>query len=120
MNPIPYLDRACGIAFSIDIPTQRYSIAALGLRADGRLVHASNKATRPRTSVVRIKESHAEHRLAIKLDQGAVVFVARSSAEGHWTMAKPCANCEKCLRRAKVRKVYYTIARGEYGVLHLR
>jgi len=120
VNPIGYLDRACGIAFAISKADQPYHLAALGLRADGKLVHATNKAVRaPSKFPERIQETHAEYRLCKKIDVGATVFVARSTAYGEWAMSKPCETCERAMRLARVKKVYYTIARGEYGVLKL-
>lgn len=53
---------------------------------------------------------HAEIRALGKIanPKGATLYVARVDAHGRWATAKPCRNCEAALRRAGVKKVYYT------------
>jgi deoxycytidylate deaminase len=45
--------------------------------------------------------------------------VVRIGDKGVWMPSKPCENCERCMRRKGVKKVFYSIAEGEYGVLIL-
>lgn len=41
--------------------------------------------------------------------QGGVLIVARVSPKGEQAMSKPCVNCQKALKDAGIKKVYYTI-----------
>ncbi len=96
---------------------QGYYLAAIGVRRDGALVHATNKAQLA-NGFVPVPSTHAEARLCRKLDAGAEVYVARVTRDGLWAMSRPCEGCEAALRARRVRRVYYTIGPGEYGVLH--
>ncbi len=49
----------------------------------------------------------------------AKVFSYRFGNNGKWTMAKPCANCEKYLRDNGVKVVYYTNFNGELEKMKL-
>jgi cytidine deaminase len=90
-----------------------FIFGAIGIRNDGRMVKALNGPT-----VSPSKQAHAEARLARKLDVGSEVYVARVLIiSGDFAMAKPCHNCERILRSVGVKRVYYTIGPGEYGIL---
>lgn len=119
MNPVPLLCRAARAAAKIST-RQEHRLAAVGLRADGAVVTATNKAVRivtPRgVEGKKLWHSHAEARLCRKLDAGAVVFVARVRQDG-WAMARPCARCLSLLRMRRVSAVYFTVAADEYGVV---
>jgi len=91
-----------------------FLLGAVGRRADGALVRASNGP-----APVPMPCAHAEARLARKLDVGAEVWVARVTASGEMAMAKPCADCQRTLRRAGVRRVTYSAGEGKRGVLLL-
>lgn len=46
-----------------------------------------------------------------KMDlEGATIYIARSAlSDGAPLMSKPCENCQKFLKKAGIKKVYYTI-----------
>lgn len=89
---------------------RNFRVGSIGIRGDGKLVRSYNGAPKFPTP-----EHHSEGRLCRKLDRGAIVFVARVTKDGLWAMSKPCADCERAMRRAYVKKVYYTIGPNEYG-----
>ena len=94
--------------------SQHFRLGAAGKRADGALVASFNGAQeQPRW------QHHAEARLCRKLTPKSIVAVARVLADGSWAMSRPCKNCETCLRRIGVKRVYYTIAPNEFGILIL-
>jgi tRNA(Arg) A34 adenosine deaminase TadA len=97
---------------------QGFYLAAVGVRSDGAIVQATNKATRGGYNKS-VPATHAETRLCRKLDAGAVVYVARVLENGVWGLARPCSRCRARMRSQKVRRVYYTIGPGEYGILDL-
>lgn len=80
-----------------------FKLAAIGIRSDGRIVHASNGPTPYRND-----QAHAEARLAKKLDVGSTVIVVRVRPDGRLAMAKPCKSCELILKSRGVRKVYFS------------
>lgn len=91
-----------------------FYLGAIGIRSDGVMVKSANGPT-PEPH----PESHAEVRMAKKLDVGSTVYVARVVATGDFAMAKPCRNCERYLKNKGVKTVYYTIANNEFGRLIL-
>lgn len=97
-----------------------YLIGAVGIREDGRMVHARNEAildTETFYVYKRFPESHAEARLTRKLGFGATVYVARTSRrDGTLVMARPCECCRKILKSCRVERVFYTINENEWGV----
>lgn len=95
---------------------RQFCLCAVAERNDGTTVMAVNLpvADGPRPY------AHAEARLSRKLDRGATVFVARTTATGAWANARCCEDCERALRNAYVKRVYYTVGPGEYGVLRLK
>lgn len=95
---------------------QGYYLAAVGVRRDGALAHATNKAMRA-NGYLPVPSTHAEARLCRKLDASAEVYVARVVGDGSWAMSRPCERCRLALVARRVRRVYYTIAPGEYGVM---
>lgn len=94
-----------------------YVLAAIVVCADGR-AWALN-----RTSLVgRSPSHHAEVRALRRLGgihraRGATVYVARSTADGAFANARPCADCERFLRCAGVARVVYTAGDGEFGTI---
>lgn len=109
------LQRAVNLAFRIE-PVRGYRLAAIGFRADGATVHATNKTVRG-PEAVRLWKTHAEVRLCKKLDCATTIFVARVLKNGEWGNARPCENCQRVLRAHRVRKAFYTIGPSEYGCL---
>jgi len=122
MNPMPLLMRAARLAESLPGAAQEFALGAVGLRADGALVHSTNKAIRiGRTpsggAPERLWATHAELRLCRKLDAGATVFVARIARDGTWALARPCPQCLNRLHHQRVRRVFFTTGPAEYGIL---
>lgn len=94
-----------------------FFIGAVGIRgSDDAMVYAFNGKTD-----VPSQTTHCEVRLCKKLTPGSVVYVARILKNtGEFALARPCPNCARCLKKAGVKKVYYTIGPSEYGKLDLR
>lgn len=103
-----------------------YSLGAVGVRDDGRIVHARNEAvfdtyTGSKRSICsvhkRFPESHAEARLTKKLGLGGTVYVARvARCNQELAMARPCESCQSILKAFRVNKVYYSISQNEWGM----
>lgn len=106
---IKYLNLAAKKARTRD-DNRHFYIGAVAIRADDVIVYAYNGAPKFPTP-----KHHCEARLAKKLDKGATVYIARTTFDGEWANSKPCVNCERILRLAKVKKVYYTIGPNEYS-----
>jgi tRNA(Arg) A34 adenosine deaminase TadA len=87
-----------------------FALGAVALRSDDVMVSAYNG-----NPCLPEPRAHCEVRLIRKLDYGAVVYLARVTKNGQWANSKPCANCERALRRAKVKKVFYTSGPNEWG-----
>lgn len=108
------LHRAAAVA-SKRRDQRSFLVGAVGLRADGALVHAHNGADTDVSATI-----HAEVRLSKKLDVGATVWVARAARlNGQLALAKPCPNCERVLRRNGVRRVVYSTGPDSFEVLNL-
>lgn len=88
---------------------REHRLVAIGLRSDGQMVFSRNQAA-PQIS----KSSHAEARLARKLDVGSVVIVVKVRTSGNLALAKPCASCETRLRSKGVSAVWYSTNAGSF------
>lgn len=86
-------------------------MACVARRKDGALVVAVNAKTNSRTP-----PAHAEARVLRKAGHGSILWVARIDANEDWAMARPCPDCQILIRAREVKKVYYTISPGEYGI----
>ena len=93
----------------------RFRLAAVGKRCDGIVVNSRSGGWPGQY----LPATHAEARLANKLTPGSVVYVARTLKNGTVAMAKPCVACQNALRHRGVKRVYYTIANKEFGVMDL-
>lgn len=92
-----------------------FLLGAVGLRNDGVIVSSKNIAAPDYAP-----DHHAETRLVRKLTPGSTVWVSRiTRRDGGWALARPCAGCQMRLRVAGVKKVIYTIAPNEWGILDL-
>lgn len=91
-----------------------FLLGAIGLRNDGVVMQARNVP-----ALDFAPDHHAETRLARKLTPNSIVWVARVLKNGLWAIAKPCAGCQIRLRAVGVRRVVYTIAPNEWGVIDL-
>lgn len=100
------LNQASDIGRSGD-PRRHFYLGAIGIRKDGKIVSARNSPTMHRHPM-----SHAEARLARKLTPNSIVFVARNTKNGNTAMSKPCRTCQRILKNAGVKKVYYTTSQG--------
>ena len=109
------LDIATGAALTrIKNSDQHFRLGAAGIRKDGVIVVSYNGAPKEPEW-----QHHAESRLCRKLTPESTVAVVRVLADGSWAMARPCKNCQKCLKRVGVKRVYYTIQPDEFGVMIL-
>lgn len=112
MKPSRLLDIAYGVAIGRLNHKQTFRLAAAGIRNDGVLVASFNGAPKEPEW-----QHHAESRLCRKLTPDSTVAVVRILANGSWAMARPCEGCQRCLKRIGVKKVYYSIAPDEFGVM---
>ncbi len=96
------------------IDKRKSRFGAIGKRADGVYVYARNA-----TSSCRNYSHHAEVRLCAKLTPASTIWLVRINFEGNWLLAKPCERCMMCMRHTGVKRVIYTIAHNEYGVIVL-
>lgn len=111
MDPRKMLDIASRIGRSKD-DDRHFALGAVAIRGDGKMVSSYNgKVPYPD------RRSHCEARLCRKLDYGSIVFLTRTIATGEWANSKPCPSCEKALKTAKVKKVYYTIGPDQWAIL---
>jgi hypothetical protein len=46
----------------------------------------------------------------------AYYFLMLIDRMGNWVMAQPCSQCSSLVRNRGVKKVYFTISNGVYGV----
>jgi tRNA(Arg) A34 adenosine deaminase TadA len=88
-----------------------YLLAAVIQRKDGAIVVSANSLSHLPTP-----SGHAEARAIRKADVGSTLYVARVTRDGEWAMSKPCKHCQALIRNRGIKKVYYTIGPGEYGV----
>lgn len=114
MNVLAALESAAAFALLKAPDIRSYRLGALGLRSDGVIVYARNGSS-PNPA----PDAHAEIRLLRKMDTGGTVYVARVGMDLAWRMARPCPGCLVRLRAKKIRKVFFTIAKDEYGCLSL-
>jgi hypothetical protein len=93
---------------------RRYRLGAVGVRTDGVVLGCSNLCVREKCP-----EAHAEYRTAKMMTPNSTLFVVRIGRQGEWRIAKPCQTCTSYMKNKKVKRVYYTISPGEYGVIKL-
>jgi len=92
-----------------------FRLGAVGMRNDGVIVTSRNIAATDVTP-----QAHAEARVSKKLTVDSIVWVARiSRGLEDWALARPCFRCLHRLKSSGVRKVVYTIAPNEWGVIQL-
>lgn len=92
-----------------------FLLGAVGMRNDGVIVSARNIAATDVTP-----SAHAEARVVKKLTCDSIVWVARvGRGSNSWALARPCEKCQRRMKTAGVRKVVYTIAPNEWGVIQL-
>jgi tRNA(Arg) A34 adenosine deaminase TadA len=92
-----------------------FFLGAVGMRRDGVIVSARNIAATDVTPT-----AHAEARVVKKLTCDSIVWVARvGRGAGNWALARPCNKCMLRMLTAGVRKVVYTIAPNEWGIIQL-
>lgn len=90
---------------------RNFRLGCVAKRSDGAVVFSTNERTRAPNP-----NAHAEARVLKKTDFGSTLWVARVNKDGSWSMARPCSKCQARIRNRGVKKVYYTISPGEYGV----
>lgn len=105
-----YFDLAKQYALK-DKDRKRYYFGAIGIRNDGRIVHATN-IRNPAKEL----NCHAETRLCKKLDKGSEVYLVRINKSGtRFLLAKPCGGCESRMRAKGVKTIHYSISETEFG-----
>lgn len=114
MNVKKMLNLAANIA-RLQKADKNFFLGAVAIRNDGVMVSAYNGAPKFPTP-----QHHCEFRICRKLDKGAVVYLARTTADGTWALSKPCHKCEMILRKTQVHRVYYTIGPNEFACMILK
>lgn len=95
-----------------------FQLGAIGITPEGRIYHAKNLPLIVSENYFRpIPSAHAEFKLARALPRGSVVYVVRLLKNGEHAMARPCPSCMTALAHRAVKKIYYTIGPGEWGVI---
>ncbi len=110
-GPRKYLKLAAKIS-RLKIDDRCFYLGAVAIRGDDVMVSAYNGASKEPCH-----QHHCEARLVRKLDANAVVYLARTTANGEWANSKPCNYCENILRKNRVKKIYYTIGPKEWACL---
>ncbi len=105
-----YFDLAGQMAIKRD-DRRTFKLGCVALRNDGAMVRSNNGP-----SPVPTRSTHAEYKVALKLDHGATVFVTRIGRGGAYRNARPCRSCQKALRSRRVKRVYYTLSPDRYGI----
>lgn len=115
MKPQKMLDIATGVALSRLYVKQTYRLGAVGIRGlDGVLVTSYNGyPNEPQW------DHHAESRLCRKITPDSIIAVVRVLANGAWACARPCPSCQNCMKRVGIKRAYYSIAPGEFGIMNL-
>lgn len=111
MSPKKLLQLAAKVSRLKD-DTRNYCLGAVAIRDDDVMVYAYNGHAGVPTPQV-----HCEARLCRKLDKGAIVYLARTTTNGKWANSKPCGDCMRALKRAAVKKIYYTTGPNEWDSL---
>jgi deoxycytidylate deaminase len=112
MNKIVKMLNAAAVSANQKEDDRNFRVGSVAIRGDGTIVRSCNGAPKHPTP-----PHHSEARLCRKLDRDAIVFVARTTRDGKWSMSKPCQHCQRAMKRAYVKKVYYTISDMEYGCI---
>jgi tRNA(Arg) A34 adenosine deaminase TadA len=109
-----YLNEAANYAIS-RIDGRSFFLAAIGIRKDGARVKSRNCL-----SDFPVPAFHAETRILRKMDCGGTMFVARiKKSTKEWALARPCPSCFFQIKLKGIKKVYYTIAPGEWGTINV-
>jgi len=70
-----------------------------------------------------IATKHAEvgciHNIDRSKTTGSTLYVARVNNQGEFRLSEPCPMCQRALKNAGIKKVYYTISEEEMGVIKL-
>lgn len=74
-----------------------------------RNVNNPNQVSNPKTEASIHAEVAALNACRRANLEGAVIYVARILKDGSPAMSKPCENCQKALREAGIKKVFYTV-----------
>lgn len=104
------LHEAIKIAIKSKTKKKHHYLGCIAQRADGSFVYSTNSRAISKSPSV-----HAEAKVLKKAGVNAILWIARVMADGSWGMAKPCGDCEKLIKKYKVKKIYYTIDKNEYG-----
>lgn len=110
-NVVRMLNKAKAVSIQRD-DDRHFRVGSIAIRGDGVMVQSYNGAPKFPDRL-----HHSEGRICRKLDRGAIVFVARTTKDGQWANSSPCFFCRQAMRRAHVKRVYYTLGPNEYGLL---
>lgn len=108
---IKLLQMAADLALTDTDKGKNYKLAALCIRKDGARTASTNKLTKTPKHAC-----HAECRVLKKSDYGSILYIARVLGDGTWAMSRPCSKCQALIRNRGVKRVFYTIGPGEFGV----
>ena len=101
-----------------DLERRGFRLGAVGVAPDGRIFHAKNLPLIVSENYFRpIPQSHVEFKLARALPHGSTVYVVRLLANGQYAMSRPCPTCMAALTRKSPKKIFYTTAQNEWGVI---
>jgi deoxycytidylate deaminase len=110
-----YLEIAAQAALGKETVSRNFIHGCVGIRSDGAIVKSLNSS-----SDVPNRKLHAEYRVAAKMDAGGEIYVSRVRLDTMgFGISKPCKSCIKVMTSRGVKRVYYTIGPGEYGVIYL-
>lgn len=110
-------------------PHPRYKFGCVIFKGRKYLSTGVNQYDKTSPDMIRFEEKiecniHSEQQALIKYKyydtvQGADIAVVRVGLDGHTKIGKPCKQCQKLLKAAKIRKVYYTSGPDEIEVMNL-
>lgn len=104
------LNEAIKIAIKGKVKKKHHYLGCIAQREDGSFVYSTNSRAINKSPSV-----HAEIKVLKKAGKNCILWIARVMADGSWGMAKPCENCQKLIKKYKVKRVYYTIGENKYG-----
>lgn len=112
---------------AVNSDNEKFRLGAVIFKG-GRIISKGNNVSKRSPDIIRFSLScgiHAEmaalnkHKYAREKVADATIFVVRINKSGHLSMAKPCDECCKHLRKANIRQAIYTVSDNEFGILIL-
>lgn len=84
-----------------------YRLGAVIVRG-GQIISIASNTSKGHAEVNAIKQA--------KKTEGADIYVTRHTPTG-MAMSKPCDNCMKAIKKAGIRRIYYTSRKGYHKVM---